>query len=178
MIPELIDSGGIRRVLPLGRYLATLDEIEAKFAPSTDQNRREIFHEFEKMLELTRSLFGSVCSVWIGGSFITSKEAPNDIDVVFLVHEEAYDNAKNTEAGQFLIYLLTNKIASVKVDAYILGVHPTNILNDGSTYLKQRGYWDQFWSKSRFEDPSDPRAMFPSAGYLEVIVDGFVERNE
>jgi len=179
VIPELIDSGEIRRVLPLGRYLVTLDEIEAKFAPSTDQNRREIFIEFKKMLGLARQAFGFVCSVWIGGSFITSEKNPHDIDVVLVIHEDAFNTAKSSAIGQFVLNRFSIKHGfGEKVDAYLLGVHPTNILNDRSTYLIQRGYWDQFWSKSRFEDPSDPRAMFPSAGYLEVIVDGFVERNE
>lgn len=176
MIPALIDSGGIRKVLPLGRYLATLDEIEAEFAPSTDQNRSEIFTEFKKMLDLTRQAFGTVCSVWIGGSFVTSEMNPRDIDVVLIIHEDAFETACSTTIGQFILSRFNIKHGfGEKIDAFLLGVHPTNTLNDRSLYLRQRGYWDQFWSKSRFEDPNDLRAMFPSAGYLEVIVDGFIK---
>lgn len=179
MIPALIDSEGIRKVLPLGRYLATFDEIESKFAPNTDQNRHEIFIEFKKMLELARTAFGSICAVWIGGSFITSEKNPHDIDVVLIIHEDAFMTAHSTTIGRFVISRFgINHGFGEKVDAYLLGVHPTEITNDKSAYLLQRGYWDQFWSKSRFEDPSDQRAMFPSAGYLEVIVDGFVKRDE
>lgn len=176
MIPELVDSGGIRRVLPLGRYLATLDEIKERFAPSADQNRCEIFDGFMEALRLAKFAFGSVCSVWVGGSFITSEETPHDIDVILVVHEKAYEAALNTNHGRFIISLFQEKHGfGEKVDAFLLGIHPTGSLNDSSPYLLNRGYWDQFWSKSRFEDPDDERAMFPSAGYLEVIIDGFTK---
>ena len=175
MIPALVDSGGIRKILPLGRYLATLDEIEVRFAPSTDQNRCEIFNEFKKALELAKVAFGSICSIWIGGSFITSEENPHDIDVVFIIHENAFYTASRTTIGKFVLNrFMINHGFGEKVDAYLLGIHPTETLNDQSRYLNQRGYWDQFWSKSRFENSSDKRAMFPSAGYLEVIIDGFI----
>ena len=41
-----------------------------------------------------------------------------------------------------------------------------------TNYMVTRGYWDQFWSKARFAEGND-RWHYPSAGYLEVIIDGY-----
>lgn len=180
-IPSLVDNGGTRSVLPLGRHSATLEEIEECFVPEGDVNRREIFNRFLSVFYASKEVFGSVCSVWIGGSFVTSEPTPHDMDVVFLIRPEDYDRARESERGKFFLDRLGTKHGfGAAVDAFFFVVEPFDAEADPRVdvefcrYLTTRGYWDQLWSLSRFADPSDQRAFLPSAGYLEVVVDGFV----
>ena len=51
VIPELRDIGALREVLPYGRYLTTLEEIEERFVPENDQNRQAIWQAFQRVTE-------------------------------------------------------------------------------------------------------------------------------
>lgn len=176
MIPSLVNKGSMRNVLPYGRYLATLDEIADTFVPECDENRQEIWDSFNDAINVARLAFGEVIGVWIGGSFITSEQNPHDIDVVFLIKEDAYKKASLSNEKCFFANILINREIEF-VDSYILVVPPTEITQDGipelqKLYLNMRGYWDQFWSKSRFEGNNN-RWLYPAAGYLQVVIDGY-----
>lgn len=176
MLPELKNIGAKRRVLPYGRYLASLEELEGRYAPEGNSNRRAIWEAFLSVNDLMKQVFGSVAEAWIGGSFITSETEPHDIDVVYLVTEATYFSAANTGEGRFVIDVLLRKNKDVpklndRVDAYLLPVSPTKI-GYVYNYVAPRGYWDQFWSKTRFEEGND-RWLYPAAGYVEVMLDGY-----
>lgn len=175
-IPELQDIGALRRVLPFGRYLATMDELRARYVPDNDDNRRAIWEAFCEVTGEVRQVYGKVAAAWLGGSFITSEEHPHDIDVVFLVDEHSYTYGCATNVGRFVTQILLRKHPGVSrlnplVDAYLFPVPPTQIEYDYN-YCVARGYWDQFWSKARFVD-GDERWLYPAAGYLEVVIDGY-----
>lgn len=179
LIPALQDIGARREVLPYGRYQATFDEIKLHYNLGGDPERNAIWKEFEKHFNMTKMVFGKIAAIWIGGSFITSEQDPHDIDIVYLMTEAMYKQACGTKEGRFLINLLTNMRSVVpgtrnKVDAYLLPVLPTEVEIEATQrqYLLYRGYWDQFWSKARF-DANSARWQYPAAGYLEVIVDGY-----
>ena len=71
-IPEFDAHGN----LPPGVYLTSLADIEERFA--WNSRRRKLFLGLKAALKnLARS---GVKQVWINGSFVTSKEFPNDID--------------------------------------------------------------------------------------------------
>ncbi len=175
MIPELIDIGARRKVLPPGRYCCTLDEMRERYVPVGDENRKAIWEAFLESLELVRTVVGSLAEVWISGSFITSEKNPHDIDVVFFFREDRV-GALGKE-GVFVLNVLARRQPGVdrlleRVDGYLLVVPPTETDNDPQWYTRTRGYWDQFWSKTRFSD-DDVRWHYPAAGYLEVMVDGY-----
>lgn len=176
MIPELIDIGAERMVLPLGRYSCTLEEVQERYVPKDDANRNAIWEGFLKTVDLIKGAVGSLAEVWIGGSFITNKEHPHDIDVVFFFKEGDIEEASH--AGSFVLNVLARKLESIKrlneyVDGYLVVVQPTEIENkDPQGWISMRGYWDQFWSKTRFGD-DDARWLYPAAGYLEVMIDGY-----
>lgn len=177
MIPELQEIGALRRVLPCGRYLTTMEELEARYVPAGDANRRAIWDAFQEVNSVVRQTYGKLAAVWIGGSFITSEEKPRDVDVVYLVDADSYDEGNEDLRGRFVTQVLLRKSPFVRrlnplVDAYLFPVPPTSVEVDYN-YSVARGYWDQFWSKARYEDENDRRWLFPSAGYLEVIIDGY-----
>lgn len=171
MIPALQDVGAARRVLPYGRYLTTFEEIASRYVPANDQNRSDIWDSFLQSVETAKTTFGSVVGVWIGGSFITSEENPHDIDVVFLVQDEAYQYAMSSNKGRFFVRLLLQGEIE-RVDSFLMKVPPTDIGDSEYAYLRLRGYWDQFWSKTRFEEGND-RWLYPASGYLQVVIDGY-----
>lgn len=176
MIPELVDIGAKRKVLPLGRYSCSLDEIRNSYVPDGDENRSAIWDGLLTVVNLVKETIGSIAELWIGGSFITSEENPHDIDVVFFFKE---DRIKSVDSrGAFLLNLLSGRYGSdlrisSYVDSYMIVVPPTEFENDTKQgYTPWRGYWDQFWSKTRFEN-DDKRWLYPAAGYLEVMIDGY-----
>lgn len=176
MIPSLQEIGAVRRVLPHGRYLAAMDDVEQRYVPAGDGNRRAIWDAFQETTGIVRQAYGKLAAVWIGGSFITSEQEPHDIDVVYLVNGEVYQQAITSPQGQFVTQILLKRNALVKklnerVDSYLLTVPPTEYGYDYN-YMVTRGYWNQFWSKARFPE-GDDRWHYPSAGYLEVIIDGY-----
>lgn len=165
----------------MGRYLCTFEEIEARYVLPGDVARNEIWSAFRTVLALLKECAGSVAEVWIGGSFITSECSPQDIDVVFWITEESYRETNRTQEGRFVVGVLGHCLDSLSrlhplVDGYLLVMPPTEYDQSNQyNYSSNRGYWDQFWSKARFNDLDDPRWNYPSAGYLEVIVDGFIK---
>lgn len=177
VIPELRDIGALREVLPYGRYLTTLEEIEERFVPENDQNRQAIWQAFQRVTELVRKAYNGLDEVWIGGSFITSEPTPHDIDVVYLVDDMLYQRAQKTTLGQFVSAVFTRSDPRVPqvfdplVDAFLVSVPPTAMTMD-QQFAAPRGYWDQFWSKTRFEKGNN-RWLYPASGYLEVIFDGY-----
>ena len=77
MIPELVDTGSIWKVLPLGVHDATLEEVEKHFA--TNKRRKQLFRGLQAAC---KSLKDAGClTVYLDGSYVTSKELPNDYDL-------------------------------------------------------------------------------------------------
>lgn len=182
-LPALIKVADSKyEVLPLGRYLVTFDEIEDAYVTGLSAKRQEIWNAFRNCIGLIRSAVGSLAEVWIGGSFITSKEEPRDIDAVFLFTKDCFDAAASGSSNdaKLVLSILTrsSKINRLdpSVDGYALIVPPTEYDVSGefeTIYSRQRGYWDQFWSKTRFVDEKSDGWKYPASGYLEVIIDGY-----
>lgn len=172
MIPDLQDVGATYKILPHGRYLTTFDEINASFVPVGNSARETIWTEFINATEFYRETIGEIFSVWIGGSFITSKDNPSDIDVTYLIKSDVFNKAIHDIYGNKAISIM-RRVDTFRfdlVDSYIIELHQTHTQCSPQDYMQWRGYWDQFWSKTRIGDPSQP--SFPKCGYLEVMIDG------
>jgi hypothetical protein len=81
-IPELSPGG----FLPAGVFDCTIDEIRQKFGRFQGTDRRpKLFSRFEEFLTAIRrsNLFEAIL---IDGSFVTEKAAPNDIDLIAVLH--------------------------------------------------------------------------------------------
>jgi hypothetical protein len=77
MIPDFVDIGGPWYVLPPGVHVATLEEIEKRFAISN--HRKHLFSGFKKGVLALRK--AGCRKIFLDGSFVTAKPIPADFDV-------------------------------------------------------------------------------------------------
>jgi hypothetical protein len=74
--------------LPAGVHTASLAEIENRFGKFIDSDQR--VHQFSSVKDLAdmAKSSGIVERLFIGGSFITTKSKPNDIDLVIVISKD------------------------------------------------------------------------------------------
>jgi hypothetical protein len=89
MIPPLNEHG----VLPPGIYDCTLSEIQDRYA--TIPRRQKLWSGFQKYFELIKPL-GFFPTIFFGGSFVTDRRFPRDIDIVLEI-TKAYALAKRLD---------------------------------------------------------------------------------
>lgn len=88
-LPKLDPETGL---LPPGRYAASLDELHAALVKSTGSAvRHEIWEEWAQHRMVIESLTGGIARMWVGGSFVSSKPDPGDVDVTYLLRARTYD---------------------------------------------------------------------------------------
>lgn len=179
-IPGLLAETG---ALPPGRYNTTLESVQAKFGTSTDR-RVKLWGDLLVATELIREHV-SVCAVWLGGSYFTTKPDPDDIDCVFIVEASAAESAAGESAdivGAFASGKTVRRALGLELDTFILPWAPNASTGLSHPfvrdYYRTRGYWDDLWSKRRSGSKgSDPVKLdsHPRRGYVEVILDGYAE---
>ena len=109
----------------------------------------------EELTEVVR-----VSAEWVDGSFVTAKRDAGDIDIVTLIQET--DIARLDLAARQRLGELTDRHHCQLVygcDTYLMVVVEENSTRH-KRYLRERGYWDRWWSK--FNGRPDTK------GYLEV----------
>jgi len=176
--------------LPLGRYLCGLEEFKAEFVDAaqftSSASRAGIFQDLLGVIDILEDLSADLIeSIWIGGSFVTDKLDPDDIDCLFVLSGVAFDglssNTKRRRVTQFNVDGWTRRKLRLRVETFILvrvafanpwergGVHP-----DAAPYTQVRGAWDDWWLRVRTgEGPTDPpriESAEPKRGYLEVLL--------
>jgi len=82
MLPALNSDGN----LPEGVHLTTEDEVFARFA-TPSARRQWLGEQLRSLLALAKST-GQLIRVFLWGSFVTSKEVPNDLDVLLVMGTE------------------------------------------------------------------------------------------
>lgn len=184
MLPALDEQTGL---LPLGRYGASLDSLKQeyvdhpRFASST--TRTEIWQHFLAATEGIRSVVPVVC-VWIGGSFLTSKPDPDDIDLVYWCQDELIDRIIDPQDALLLQVFAKNQLrdlGNLRVDTRYCRWHLFPEADrahsvEHQSYVTQRGYWDDFWMRKRSGEKGDQPQLsdaLPKRGYLEIPLDGF-----
>src|ERR1041384_3846131 len=80
-IPELNSVG----LLPSGLFDSELPEVRVRFGAFSGSDRRpQLFARLEELVRVMR-LSGLFEELIIDGSFVTSKERPNDIDLIAIL---------------------------------------------------------------------------------------------
>jgi len=98
--PEFDSNGD----LPAGIHQATLDEIIEHFGTATPR-RRIMALRLSRIYRLASST-GHLARFIVFGSFITSKPAPNDVDI-FLLMNDNFDASQLTEEAAIIFDHLT-----------------------------------------------------------------------
>lgn len=167
--------------MPLGRYLTTFEEIHERYVESVHNSRREtIWDDFQNHIRILNTVI-PICSVWISGSFVSARETPSDIDIVYILKNADIQEAlKIPQASAILIDISENKFMERQmalIDVYILDWTPNPLPSrppHTTAYYELRGYWDELWSRRytvKGEIHSEDALI--RHGYLEVIIDGF-----
>ena len=172
-IPALVGDD-----LPLGRWPASAAELEHAFVSGQGDVRAAIWDEWNELTAALRYVV-PVAAAWIGGSFLTSKPEPGDIDGVYVIDwAAAFVARSDLRKAQLLQAVAQNRIKTtfgLRVDSFVLEWWPT--AGPGrpaiaQRYLENRGYWDDLWSRRRSTDERED--SMPRVGYLEVIIDGYI----
>jgi hypothetical protein len=193
LIPELDTATGH---LPLGRYHATLDEVYQRFVSHpafAESPTRELiwdgfvaymlaWHVLEE--KLTEFLGGKrlVMSTWLGGSFISAKPDPGNLDVTLLVDGELAASCQGKPGIGSLKRLSyrAGMLEEFRVSPCIVRYHyfrspfSQHIVGDPEVedYVMKRGAFDDWWQRVRPDgvpkgEPTQETAA-ARRGYLEV----------
>jgi hypothetical protein len=185
MIPALDPATGW---LPLGRFPAAITEIKSAFVDHPDfagsNTRSTVFQHWSTVINLLNSVVPIAC-MWVGGSMLTNKLDPEDVDCIFWVEDAdliaaGADPVSNAILGKVNTAAL--KARGVRVDAYVMAWNcnlrsPQIATAAAQEYYKWRGYWDDLWARKYSQStkgrPSVRLDTIPRRGYLEVMVDGW-----
>lgn len=119
-LPEFDPKTGL---LPPGRYAATLDHLHVSLVESIESTtRREIWEEWAEHRATIELLTGEITRMWVGGSFVSDKSDPGDVDVTYLVGAQAFDRL-DQETLSYLDDLTLRGYCvrhGMRVDAYLL----------------------------------------------------------
>lgn len=176
MIPAFEANGS----LPLGRFSCDLQEAKQVLVSGSPfngaQNRDTLWKIFEDSLQRFHDIRCKVPSVFLGGSFVTSKLDPSDIDATYLVDFSTI-TSDQTLGKLWQILQAINREESI--DAALIPWLPINLKiphPDFEKYYIERGKWDDFWQRKVAKEDRVPwqrSHAFPERGYLEVTIDGY-----
>ncbi|MEV6763493.1 hypothetical protein AB0N16_23235 [Streptomyces sp. NPDC051105] len=121
-------------------------------------------------------------SLWLGGSYVSTKVDPANIDVTLLVDTRAKCAIRGKPGSKWLTTAFQSRARMREkfgVSPLRIGYQPVarifepeRFTPDERTYFTQRGAWDDWWQRRRLpgtndRSPSEESAT-PARGYLEV----------
>lgn len=183
----MIPTPGTDGLLPLGRFPATLAEVETTYVTdprwTASTTRSTIWADWQRITAQARNIV-PVAAAWFGGSFLTDKMDPDDLDVVYVIDSRSLAGVtKSLHRGFLNLLAQGNAVRSLngaRLDTFVLSWVP----NTGTTwtpagfadYARWRGYWDDLWQRKLGGPKTAPRVpsdALPKCGYLEVTLDDF-----
>jgi len=189
VIPPLDPTTGH---LPVGRFPATLPEIEDRFVDHEDfrgsETRPEVWGGFRHYLAawaLVEDQLGRqfLRGVWLAGSFTSGELNPKDLDVTPIIDQEAVEGVSGRQGSGRLRSLIGHREALVQefmVEPFPLwwrrvrsSLHPDRVKPAEQDYLLHRGALDDWWGRVRSPGTVGvPREADADArrGYLEVVM--------
>ncbi|GGO47906.1 hypothetical protein GCM10012287_21650 [Streptomyces daqingensis] len=191
MVPEFGDDG----FLPPGRY--RVDPVTARellveaetFRQS--QRRVQLWDGFEGYLSRFFDLEGRhrdavgeinlIHAVWLGGSFVSAKLDPHNIDLTVLLDDQAARSFRGLPGAKWLTSAFNRKacLADFGVSPLVVRYRPIvsifqseALTPEDQAYLRERGAWDDWWQRCREGDTAEPTvdSAKPRRGYLEVTL--------
>jgi hypothetical protein len=165
-LPPLNPGADGYSVPPPGRWSCSRTQFEAEFVCG-DPFRASLVADLDSYWGQQTRHGLVVLSYWIGGSFVSDKAQPRDIDFTAIIDGASSNpdlSASDwTNPGPGWKYQVHPEVGrTLNVDAYALAKFP-----DGhpltSVYHQQRGQWDDWWQRSRATGEALTR------GYVEVV---------
>ncbi|WP_125802734.1 hypothetical protein [Actinoplanes sp. ATCC 53533] len=177
-MPEFDPTTGF---LPPGRYSASLDDLYARLVRSTGSiARQEIWREWDDHRTIVGALAGEITRMWVGGSFVSSKVEPSDVDVTYLLRAEAFDRLDAETLADLDDLTLRGWCVKrgMRVDAYLVRLPENRPVSQMITSMltqadaasfRDVGIYDEFWQRVK---PTAANGI-PGAlrrGYVEVLL--------
>ncbi|MFI9119021.1 DUF6932 family protein [Streptomyces bikiniensis] len=179
---RLLDLDPNTGLLPPGRYAASLDDLYAQLVSSTGSATREaIWDEWAQHRAVMDAVAGATTRLWVGGSFVSDKPDPSDIDVTYLLRADAYDRLDRDT----LSYLddLTLRAWCVengmRVDAHLVRLPeamavsqmlPSLLTAEANESFRDIGLYDEMWQCTRGASGANGVPATLRRGYVEVLL--------
>lgn len=170
--------------LPPGRHQWTMEMVAARYCPSPEygqSHRQMVWEHFQWATAWLRGVV-PVAAVWIGGSFLSTKSHPGDVDAIYIVRGKEYDELQDETAKQTVGLFVGGgnfKSKGILVDTYVFVWRPRTSNGPETDQERQdlvhRGYWDDWLQRHKADRkaPATNEDALPVRGYVEVILDGF-----
>ena len=139
-----------------------LDEFQEYFVKSfeSDSSRHEIFEKYLVYLQDLQKIIEGDFFQWIDGSFVSTKFAPRDIDLLTVIHYKDYEkNVKEIE-NRFASF---NARKIYQVDAYVMADYPDSHSKHVFTQTDLL-YWKNLFGQTRV---SRSKKQFPK-GFIQI----------
>ncbi|MFG2977342.1 DUF6932 family protein [Streptomyces sp. NPDC048331] len=182
--------------LPLGRHSVSLGEAESVLVSAPEfrdsATRAELWDGLISYIDLFLTLEDTYAEalngiplihrMWLGGSFVSMKRAPRNIDITLLIDTDAERAVRGRPGSKWLTTAFKSRdsmrakfgVSPVRI-GYRRVAHvfePERFTPDERTYFTERGVWDDWWQRCRLPDPADrspsAHSAAPARGYLEV----------
>ena len=160
-IPAFEPSG----FLPAGRHPASPAEVHASLvAPFPSSAHRPAIHAWWNRHLASLRWLAHVTRQWIGGSFVSEKLEPADIDVCTFMDGPSVD-ALPPEQQDIISFMTSGKVAQGfwHCDSYPVLEYPPAHPNHAA-FLAAVTYWHQWWGQTR----PDSSGVQIARGYLEI----------
>jgi len=181
--------------LPLGRYSVSAAEAESLLVKAPEfensKTRTRLWTGLRGYLEGFLALEDGYASVldglplihrlWLGGSFVSAKLDPRNIDATLLIDVRAERAIRGRPGSKWMTTAFKRDsikrefgVSPVRV-GYLPVSHvfrPGLMSPEAQTYFMERGVWDDWWQRCRLPDQTDrspsEASAAPARGYLEV----------
>ncbi|MFF8275421.1 DUF6932 family protein [Streptomyces lateritius] len=192
MLPSFAANG----FLPLGRYSVSFDEAESMLVSAPEfrdsATRTALWDGFLSYVDRFLALEDAyadvldgrtiVHRVWLGGSFVSAKPDPGNIDATLLIDTRAERAVRGNPGSKWLTTAFQSRVRMKEefgVSPLRIGYQPVahifqldRLTPEERTYFTQRGVWDDWWQRCRLPDQTDrspsEQSAAPARGYLEV----------
>ncbi|MFJ6130650.1 DUF6932 family protein [Streptomyces griseoviridis] len=176
-LPGLDPATGL---LPPGRYAVSLDELYTALVESTGSDvRRAIWEEWTQHRTIVEALTGGFSRMWVGGSFISDKPDPSDLDVTYLLSARTYDTLDQETLADLDDLTLRGWCVEqgMRIDALLLRLPerlpvsqmvPSLLSQNSGESFRDLGLYDEVWQCVK---PSSAQSV-PDVlrrGYVEVL---------
>lgn len=136
-------------ILPSGFTIMRLNEfenwVESSFGGS--EYKQSLLNNFKEVIRKIQS-FGFSFEIWIGGSYLTEKPEPEDIDMLIVISRRLVNKLSQDKQDEFY-----NKYFSIEGKSNIKHLYKCDINFMYKEDEKRRIFWLEFYGHSREKKP-------------------------